>query len=123
MDVLLRLQLHHHVPHLLVYSRELALFPSGPHLELGPEAIDQLAQLRVFVEELGVVLEEDVHLGLDVQVQRGGVNEAVACGDRRRKICILLVGLGRVEVQCSLGDCGGVPGGSGIAQIAFMGSD
>lgn len=89
MDVLLGLQLHHHIPHLLVDSRELALFPSGSHLELGPEAVDQLAQLSVFVEELGVVLEEDVHLGLYVQVQGRGIDEAGACGGQRRKICVL----------------------------------
>lgn len=64
MQILLSLQFYHDCAHLLVYLGEFRLFSSGSDVQLHSQTVDQLAQLGVFVEQLGIVLEKQVELGL-----------------------------------------------------------
>ena len=68
MQILLSLQFYHHCAHLLIYLCEFSLFPSGPDVQLHSQTVDQFAQLGVFVEQLRIVLEEKVELGLTAEI-------------------------------------------------------
>lgn len=68
MQILLSLQFYHDCAHLLVYLGEFCLFPSGPDVELHSQTVDQFAELGVFVEQLRIVLEKQVELGLKAEI-------------------------------------------------------
>ena len=68
MDLLLGLELDHDATHLMVDPCRIGLISSVLHVEFNPQSVDQLAELRVFVEQLSVVLEVGFEFGLEIAV-------------------------------------------------------
>ena len=106
MRPLLRFQLGSSASQILPHPRELSLLPPRPHLHLGPQAIDQLAQLRVLIEQLRVLLEKDLQLGPEIAVTR----------------VLLFVQKRRIGGRRFLGERG-VSRERGIAEGAFLGAE
>ena len=103
---LLRFQLGSSASQILPHPRELSLLPPRPNLHLGPQAIDQLAQLRVLIQQLRVLLEQDLQLGPEIAVARA----------------LLFVQKGRVDGRRFLRERG-VSRERGIAGGAFLGAE
>lgn len=68
MDILLSFELDHHCPHLLINFCEFCLFSPCSDLKLNPQSVHQLTQLRIFVEQLRIVLQKYLKFGLKVRI-------------------------------------------------------
>lgn len=104
--LLLGLQLGSSASQILPHPRKLPLLSPRPDLDLGPQAIDQLAQLRVLVEQLRVLLEKDLQLCPQIAMTRA----------------LLLVQKRRIDCRRLLRKSG-VSREGGIAVGAFLGAE